>query len=438
LTVRCDACTETKITVEPGYALDCLGNDIVVCSPALFDVAEALACKKKSEQPDCGGAAKRKDCDPPVAEYCLVISYDEQNFNPVNALVRDQGCRTNRCEPSRTRESWRLELIDEDTAKKLNVRPTAWSRIKACVDDEYRKLEAFTEELKNIEQKGGQDQARALDVVMARMRAAILAFAKDHDLTHCDVLDRICAIDKARATGGNVDTSIFTPGIPAAGNGAPAPQVPAARALLMLYLQLVIDCICNAFLMPCEECCDPEVVLLACLKIQDGKVIRICNTARTQVLSGTSVRYWLQPLFDVIGRWMESLCCNDVMQILPAEATYGAARAKQQQAQNFAGILSRYSSGIMESLDRSLRVSTVPVGEMDTPAPLDLYNRPVAEVQARLERAGIRSSAKVAAAEEAYSARNLRNLGVTLDRGTSVELVVAPDGLVASIREVEG
>ena len=424
LTVHCDVCTDTKVVVDPGYALDCLGNDIVVCSPAVFDVAEALECKKKKEDP-CG---KPKDCDPPETEYCLVISYDEQHLNPVNALVRDQGCRTNRCEPSRTKESWRLQLIDEATAQKLKIRPSAWSRIQGCLDDEYKKLEAFFEELKTAEAMTGADREKALQAINARIRAAILAFAKEHAMTRCDILDRICELDKQQR--------VPAPDLPwTDGAATPLPQPPVTRSLLMLYMQLVVDCVCDAFLMPCEPCCEPEVVLLACLTIRDGKVVRICNAVRTQVIAGTSIRYWLQPIFELVGRVMEQLCCGDLIRYLPAEAKYSAAVDKQRQARNLSSMISRYSSTLADNIGRAVRVPTGSVAETITPVPLDLYNRPVHEAQERLRHAGIESTAKEATVEEAHSVRNLGSLGMKLRQGTRVELLYGPDGLVTSVRE---
>ncbi len=433
LTVHCDPCSDTKVIVDPGYALDCLGNDIVVCSPATFDVKEALDCLKKKHEPDCGGTPKNRDCEPPEAEYCLVISYDEQHLNPVNALIRDQGCRSNRCEPSRTKESWRLQLIDEATAKTLNVRPTVWSRIEEC-EAEYRKLEAFHEELRTIDKLPLEQRVQALENVTKRIRAAILEFAKKHTLTRCDLLDRICELDKLKPAPPPPPTP--TPGIGQIPDTSPAPPLqdpPATRPLLMLYMQLVTDCICNALLMPCEECCEPEVVLLACLTIRDGKVVRICNTVRTQVISGLSVRYWLQPVFDVIKSVLEKVCCGDLREYFPAEASFSATAGKMRQARNVTGTVGRFSSALVEHLDQLLHV---PLEESNIPAPIDLYNRPVAEVQARLNNAKIETKVTMVTHEQAHRLRNLGGLGLRLQEFSILELIVAPDGLVTGLRHL--
>src|SRR5438552_12275393 len=38
LAVRCDPCDECAVTVEPGHAIDCCGNDIVLSEQAPFNV----------------------------------------------------------------------------------------------------------------------------------------------------------------------------------------------------------------------------------------------------------------------------------------------------------------------------------------------------------------------------------------------------------------
>lgn len=429
LTVHCDPCKDTKVVVEPGYALDCLGNDIVVCSPASFDVKDALDCLKKKQEPECGGMPKNRDCEPPEAEYCLVISYEEQHLNPVNALIRDQGCRSNRCEPSRTKESWRLQLIDEATAKKLNVRPSAWSRIEEC-QDEYKKLEAFHEELKTIDTMPLEQRVQALENINKRIRAAILQFAKTHPITRCDLLDRICELDKLKPAPPPPPPPP-TPGIPQTSPAPPLQDPPATRPLLMLYMQLVTDCICNALLVPCGECCEPEVVLLACLTIKDGKVIRICNTVRTQVITGPGMRYWMQPLFDIVQSVLEKICCGDLREYFPAEASYTATAGKMRQAHNLVGTVGRFSGALVEHLDQMLHV---PLEEPAMPAPIDLYNRPLAEVQARLSKAKIETKVTMVTYEQAHRLRNLAGLGLRYQEFSILELIVAPDGLVTGLR----
>src|SRR5438445_9396255 len=42
LEVVCNNCDSSTVTVQPGYAIDPCGNDVVVCSPAPLDVIAAI------------------------------------------------------------------------------------------------------------------------------------------------------------------------------------------------------------------------------------------------------------------------------------------------------------------------------------------------------------------------------------------------------------
>jgi len=94
LAVRCDPCDRGSVIVESGYALDCSGNDIVVCSSAPFDVKAFLDRRRKEQQVDCGKnrRAVPADCGQVATEYCLVLKYEEKPGKPVNAPVRENGC----------------------------------------------------------------------------------------------------------------------------------------------------------------------------------------------------------------------------------------------------------------------------------------------------------------------------------------------------------
>jgi hypothetical protein len=71
--------------------------------------------------------------------------------------------------------------------------------------------------------------------------------------------------------------------------------------LLERYLRA---CFCAAVNPVCQPCEDTGV-LLACLDVQDCKVVRVCNAERRFVLSPAALRYWLPPL----GPSLEAFCC---------------------------------------------------------------------------------------------------------------------------------
>ena len=93
LQVECDDC-EGWVTVNPGYAIDPCGNDVVVCDQQRIDIRMLIdRCRQT-------GARRRADCDPVrprgsdddcrgVEEHwCLTIAYEEREAAAATALHR--------------------------------------------------------------------------------------------------------------------------------------------------------------------------------------------------------------------------------------------------------------------------------------------------------------------------------------------------------------
>ena len=488
LAVRCDPCNSGSVVVESGYALDCSGNDVIVCADTPFDVKGHLDRRRKEKQADCskGKTYIPDDCEGMQREYCLVLSYEEKPGKPVNALVRDNGCRSNRCEPSRTLERFRFDLVDKKTAEKLNVRPSAFSRMNECIREESAKLAAYRGEVSRISNPQQQQ------LVYSRLRSDLIAFAKRSGLTHCDLIEKICAIDVRQSTLQSIPTAPGTtpnptgtptdttthpattpidttthPAEPATGTTTTAPSTtPATTAppvdafapivsprregvippaifstgspgpsavdeLIVLYNRLIADCACNALLVPCAPCCDDsDYVLLACLTLDDkGRVVSICNTVRTQVVTGPAMRYWMQPVFDGVGRFFESMCCPDPLEVPRPQSDPGlmfneldsAARTASSFAASFVRRSATDASG---TIARSL----------------SLVQRPLSEVREQLDRAGVQNVTVTRAAtlEDAFRVENLKDFSWEIPAGSRVELVVAPDDTVAAIRVLKG
>jgi hypothetical protein len=161
LEVTCYPCGGGKVMVNPGYALDCCGNDIVVACPQELDInqmvrdlqrkmrggfdcgdpcAETTTGTKKppSGQPAPGkaGAAptdKESEEHGNVAEcqkYCLYVDYCEQSTDPVAPYATDDPCGPTGCEATRTREGFRFELRCPDPT---DPTPEICSRFWDCM-----------------------------------------------------------------------------------------------------------------------------------------------------------------------------------------------------------------------------------------------------------------------------------------------------------------
>ncbi len=138
LLVRCHPCGNGKVVVEPGVALDCCGNDIIVPCPVELDI-NALVRDLRLKQLagyDCGDPCD-ENADPNSPErvlrrYCLYLNYCEEYTDPVTPYIMDDQCASIECEFTRIREGYSFELRcpEEDECP-----PTVWDRIRDCIDD---------------------------------------------------------------------------------------------------------------------------------------------------------------------------------------------------------------------------------------------------------------------------------------------------------------
>jgi hypothetical protein len=137
LDVRCDPQGPTSVIVTPGYAVNCCGDDIIVCETAALDLKGACRpdedpCADLRRERDSlrGGnriganldaALGRKSIDLGAGQRMggeifeedmrvvdIYLSYTEQPTDPSTALGRSSCKQTPECEYSRTRESYKL------------------------------------------------------------------------------------------------------------------------------------------------------------------------------------------------------------------------------------------------------------------------------------------------------------------------------------------
>lgn len=97
--------------IEPGVALDCHGNEIVVCESQTVNVLDNIR-----------SFAQNASAKEPCAEYqalpiqpqvlYIVIRYDEKKTDPVPVYVPGGSCEEKTCDYSRTQEGFCIEVWD--------------------------------------------------------------------------------------------------------------------------------------------------------------------------------------------------------------------------------------------------------------------------------------------------------------------------------------
>ncbi len=109
LEIKTLKCSNSKIKINSGMALDCAGNEIVVCEPYEFDVIKAIgdATRKKSTLTDCS----EENLEETINKWYVVIRYKETPVDPVPVYTNGCGCEEKVCEHSRTREGYCIDLV---------------------------------------------------------------------------------------------------------------------------------------------------------------------------------------------------------------------------------------------------------------------------------------------------------------------------------------
>ena len=145
LWVSCDPCGGGTVTVHPGYALDCCGNDLVLACPATLDVNAMIRDLRAAQLgQDCGDPCADQDTQSAgrqnvatTRHYRLYARYGEQATDPVAPYATGEPCGQVACEPTRIREGTSFVLkCPGDTPAPDDL----WCRLRACLpSDEIRR-----------------------------------------------------------------------------------------------------------------------------------------------------------------------------------------------------------------------------------------------------------------------------------------------------------
>ena len=173
LEVTCHPCGGGTVQVNPGYALDCCGNDLVLSCPQPLDINAMIRDLKRSLRGgyDCGdpcpppkngqgtpaepapgsslgganpagAVANPRPTQSPVVpvhepkdttrHYCLYIRYCETLTEPVTPYATDEGCSNQSCQPTRVNEGVSFELR---CGESCGHAPDIRDRICECIGD---------------------------------------------------------------------------------------------------------------------------------------------------------------------------------------------------------------------------------------------------------------------------------------------------------------
>ncbi|CAB3778780.1 hypothetical protein LMG28614_00729 [Paraburkholderia ultramafica] len=318
--VLCHPCGGGKVVVEPGYALDCCGNDIVLSCRAELDINAMIRDLRQRQLGgyDCGDPCppmgqhgiqySTTNTDKKVTrEYCLYVHYCEQETDPVSPYSPDQPCTPTVCEPSRIREGLRFELRCPEKPQPPNDFLAAlWCCLEDVVGKEKMSQDALTLEGMEHYVKEWAAGIRRTGVSAADLRDRLLALIEQSPRrVGCKLQERVLAVKLP-------STSEVVKGEAHRGSEEPPTEEKGdkqvADTLVSIFVEILRDCVCSAVIPPCLDCTNTGV-LLACLKVKDCDVSEICNLSRRFVVSPAAVRYW-----QGVGRVehaLQRVCCMD-------------------------------------------------------------------------------------------------------------------------------
>lgn len=186
LDVRCDPKHPASVLVGPGYAVDCCGNDIVVCETRTFDLSRACPVEECYDPSAPAQERIEKGKNQPAStdlqerlrsatQVDLYLRYKEEDDEPQAAYGR--GCGpTPVCEPSRTRETFDL----------------FWRAADARDEQIARRQERYTRDMKPV-----TDMARRILQMSppdASARRALKTWIEQRALHFCFVRDLVDAL----------------------------------------------------------------------------------------------------------------------------------------------------------------------------------------------------------------------------------------------------
>jgi hypothetical protein len=355
--VVCGEC-DGWVTVKTGYALDPCGNDIIVCQDQPFNVIKAIqACCAPAKTTNCSPLryTPSPTCQDMIQTWCITIQYLEQQSRMVTPLQqvsskgsngscgsRGQGgmssasgasssassgsspCAsqttntvpTGACEPTRINEGFQLGVmcVPQTTAGFVSV---GQQQGPAPGTMDYQILQCLDELIKLYLQNPlpssgtfqGTDQ-QAYQAVCSYLGSVQNALSASF-VTHSQLESALNIVLPP------------PPSHPIFDDYIPKLQKQVSDKILPVLVRAALDCLCTSFVAPCPpDPCDNRLIL-ACVTVQNGKIINICHFGeRRQVVTFPVLYYWLSlfgldAVLNLVITTLEKLCCGEEKQTLP-------------------------------------------------------------------------------------------------------------------------
>ncbi len=433
--VVCSECTGW-VTVKTGYAIDPCGNDVIVCTDQPFNVIKAIedcCAPTKQPAPNCSPLRYTPSpaCKDLIQKWCITIEYKEQESRLITPLVNTPsnsascgcGCgdkavgnghgngssaknaglacsaKTTQtlpaavppagCEPTRIVEGFQLGVTPapDETDATTPAPGSLLYQLQQCA----KGIVLLIQQAPNL--TGITNAQIAYQLTCKFLQAVNQYFAKSSSVTHCTILDDLSGIAIPAPQQGT-DVSVYL-GIVA--------------QIVQELVHVLLDCVCFALIPACQpDPCDDRLIL-ACVTVQDGRILDICHfSGRKQLVTIPSLQYWLGPLgLDNFSTWLEKVlqlfCCSDFRE--PRGASFlSGTQAYYQENLMSAGVgtpaaLNRIATHYVAQTLGASTLNSISPG-MRAVDLRTMVGQPVETVQQALKRQGFTNVTTVSVAED--------------------------------------
>jgi hypothetical protein len=295
LRMKCDCQCKGHVTIGDGFAIDCCGNDLVICQPKSFDVIGELRKKKWLIEPPEGCCEEKefeereRDCR---IRQCFYIGmcYSEEPIDYVTPYTTECSPGPGPCQPTRVREGVRFEIYDEVPARPDPLKAIE-ERIERCFrifrEGQFAKgLQQLAPRILELvcrykKDSRVQERERAEEVREQRERSedvrdAPYALFQElralflHQLRicpdqyNCDLEYEVCKLCAPTRDRDSTETS----------------PLECFTKLLEFIQRYVFSCVLAEFAFLCPEPPDPCCVLIGAVEIENGRLKRVINYPR--------------------------------------------------------------------------------------------------------------------------------------------------------------
>lgn len=272
LKVTCHPKCSSKgnLLIEKGYAIDCCGNDILVCRDEEINLFEKIDEFRPAPEVDkClkVNLSEVNVCDKGEQHYCLILKYHEEQAKPVTALRRDEtGCTVKRCEPSRIREGYKFE-------------------VKKCKDCDYDWNNKVGMLKDILIYQFDMPLFKDMNIAKEAMENANIKNSTAYHKSFCEIKGYILSMIKKASVWCDIKIEIESIDFPAGPitNYYQNDLRTAFTSLIAIFEKVKRDYNCLSYLKSCPECSEDDQVVLACVTVEEGVLKHICNFSRRNV-----------------------------------------------------------------------------------------------------------------------------------------------------------